>query len=296
MADEGVVKRQHFGHGRGDDDALLGQHGHAAGEGKKRVQIVRDHDDGQAQLLVQRLQQRAKGIGTVGVQPGRGFVQHEQGRIHDERARQRHALDHAARQLGGHLVRVARLQAHHLQLEQGGAAHQFIRQGAQLAQREGNVVQHAEGGKQRALLKEHAHARRRARPAQLGGGPPQHAHAASRWRVQPQHLAQQHGFAGAGAAHEREHFAPAHGEIEVFVNDHAPALGQREGAGQAPDFNDGFARRGQQGSVAAPAHMPTLLNSTANSASMRMTAVMAATTEAVVPRPRLSVLGLTCRP
>ena len=43
-------------------------------------------------------------------------------------------------------------------------------------------------------------------------------------------------------------------------------------------------------------HMPTFLNSTANKASTKITMVMDVTTEAVVPCPRLSVLGLTRKP
>jgi hypothetical protein len=43
-----------------------------------------------------------------------------------------------------------------------------------------------------------------------------------------------------------------------------------------------------------PGPMP--LNSTANSASTRITAVIDVTTDEVVPRPRLSVLGLTFMP
>ena len=42
--------------------------------------------------------------------------------------------------------------------------------------------------------------------------------------------------------------------------------------------------------------MPILLKSTANSASTRITTVMDVTTDAVVPCPRLSVLGFTRRP
>jgi hypothetical protein len=42
--------------------------------------------------------------------------------------------------------------------------------------------------------------------------------------------------------------------------------------------------------------MPTSLNNTANSASTRITTVIEVTTDAVVPSPRLSVLGLTRSP
>ena len=70
-----------------------------------------------------------KSSALVGVEPGRGLVEQQQRRVHDERARQRHALDHAARQVGRHLVRVLGLQPHHLQLDQRGIAHQVVGQG-----------------------------------------------------------------------------------------------------------------------------------------------------------------------
>jgi hypothetical protein len=58
----------------------------------------------------------------------------------------------------GILSRVGGLQAHHLQLDQRRFVHQRARQRLQLAQRKGHVLQHAEGGEQRAVLEQHAHA------------------------------------------------------------------------------------------------------------------------------------------
>jgi hypothetical protein len=97
------------------------------------VQVVRDHHHGQAQLGMQLAQQRAELVGAVGVQAGGGLVQQQQRRVHDERARQRHALDHAARQVGRHARGVLGLEAHHLQLDHARRA-PHRRQRAQLAQ------------------------------------------------------------------------------------------------------------------------------------------------------------------
>ena len=67
---------------------------------------------------------------SVRIEPRGGLVQEQQLRIQRQRARQRRALDHAARQVGRHLVGVLRLQADHLQLDQHGVADQRLRAAA----------------------------------------------------------------------------------------------------------------------------------------------------------------------
>ena len=101
--------------------------------------------------------------------------------------------------------------------------------------------------------------------------------------LKPQHLTQQHGFAGARTTDQGQHLAAHNRQVQILVNyrflvtvlEHGPELF---------DFNNGFG------------HVPMSLNKTANSASTRMTTVIEVTTDAVVPCPRLSVLGLTRRP
>jgi|GEM_PF-5222450 len=213
-----MVEARHLVRRAARDDALFGQHGDAAGEREERVQVVRDHDDGEPQRGMQLAQQVAEVVGAVRVQPGGGLVEQQQGRVHDERARQRHALDHAARKIGRHAGGVLGLQAHHLQLDHGGVAHQALRQRALLAQREGDVVEHAEGREQRALLEQHAHAAGRAPAGELRGGLAQHGHAAVGGPGQAQDVAQQHRLAGARSAHEREDLAAPHREVQVLVD------------------------------------------------------------------------------
>ena len=221
---------------------------------------TRDHHHGQAQLAVKRAQQGDEGVGAVRVQPRGRLVQHEQRRVHDERARQRHALDHAARQLGRHLVRVAGFQAHHLQLEQRRLVRQRIGHGARFAQRQSDVVQHAEGRKEGALLKQHAHARGGAGVGQLGHGPPQHGDAPARRTVQPQHLAQQHRLARARSTHQRQHLAAAHRQVEVLVHHHLAAAGRRKHAPQAAHLDHrgvvGWAGHGTSQGAAFNHHFP----------------------------------------
>ena len=61
-------------------------------------------------------------------------------------------------------------------LHHGHIAHQLGRQGAQLAQRKGNVLQHRERRKQRAVLEQHADPAGRTGAAQLGRRVAQHLH------------------------------------------------------------------------------------------------------------------------
>ena len=92
----------------------------------------------------------------------------------------------------------------------------------QLAQREGDVLQHAEGREQRAVLEQHADAAGRARrgPSRATGWPSTLDLARGRL-LQAQDLAQQHGLAGARAAHQRHHLAALHGEVQVLVHHEA---------------------------------------------------------------------------
>lgn len=46
---EGMRKRDHLTGRRGDDDALLGHHGHAGAELEQGVEVVRDHHHGEPQ-------------------------------------------------------------------------------------------------------------------------------------------------------------------------------------------------------------------------------------------------------
>ena len=120
-----------------------------------------------------RAQQVAETVGALGVQPGGGLVEQQQRRVHDERARQRHALDHAARQVGRHLVGVLRASSPTIcSLTSAASRISVVRQQLEFAQRKGDVLQHAEGREQRAVLEQHADRwPRRARSAAPGGWP-----------------------------------------------------------------------------------------------------------------------------
>ena len=266
-----------------DDDFLVRQHGDAGAQLKQRVQIVRHHHHRQAHALVQRAQQRDETVGAFRVQPGSGFVEQQQRRVHREGACQCHALDHAARQITRHFVGYIGFQADHLQLDHGGFTNQPGWQGLEFTQRKRDVLKHGECRKKRALLKQHAHLAGRVAPAEFGDGSAQHRDLAFRRVLQPQHLAQQHGFAGARTADQRQHLAAHDAQVQVLV-DHGFLVTVFKHGPELFDFDDGFG------------HIPIFLKSTANSASTRITTVIDVTTDAVVPCPRLSVFGFTRRP
>jgi hypothetical protein len=109
-------------------------------------------------------------------------------------------------------------QPHHLQLDQGRVAHQRGRQRLELAQRKGDVLQHGEGREQRPVLEQHADPAGSATLAQSRGRLAQHFNGAPGRRFQPQNLAQQHRLARARAAHQRNHLAALHAEVQVLVH------------------------------------------------------------------------------
>src|SRR6185369_8930018 len=83
-------------------------------------------------------------------------------------------------------------------------------------------------------------------------------------------------------------------QVQVLV-DHQPAVRHLEDGPQLADVHHGIRAVGA-GRRDGLHQIPTLLKRMANSASTRITTVIAVTTEAVVPCPRLCVLGCTRRP
>ena len=141
------------------------------------------------------------------------------------------------------------------------------------------------------MLEQHADAAGRALCAQLLRRLAQHLDLALGRLLQPQDLAQQHGLARARAADDGQHFAALHGEVQVLVHHEAlsgavntvhslriSTIGSPAAGKGRDDRFHGF-------------QTPTSLNRTANSASTRITTVIEVTTDAVVPSPRLWVLG-----
>ena len=90
------------------------------------------------------------------VETGGRLVEKDDLRIERERARQRHALGHAAGKFGRKFVADAGVQPDHFQLGDGQFVEQLLRQAQIFADRELQVLPHRQRRKQRALLEQHA--------------------------------------------------------------------------------------------------------------------------------------------
>ena len=83
------------------DDLLVGQHRHPVADRVKRVEIVGDEENGQVELVAQRLgSARRNSARAIGSRPGGRLVEEQQFGIERQRPRQAGALEHAAGQLG----------------------------------------------------------------------------------------------------------------------------------------------------------------------------------------------------
>jgi len=138
------------------------------------------------------------------------------------------------------------------------------------------------------VLKQHADPTSGTCPAQFGRRTAQHSNLTSGGLGQAQYLAQQYRFAAARTAHDRQQLALINGEIQILVNKHRLRIGGKF----RPELIDLDHRWWLGGNT----HMPKPLKTTANKASTRITMVMDVTTDAVVPSPRLWVLGCTRKP
>ena len=91
------------------------QHGHAIGDAEDLGDLVTHDDRGEAEFLVQLLDQVVDGIDENGVEARGRLVEEDDLGLVDEGPGDRHALAHAARDLRGVLVAHAG-QAHLLEL------------------------------------------------------------------------------------------------------------------------------------------------------------------------------------
>src|SRR5690606_13613098 len=99
-------------------------------------------------------------------------------------------------------------------------------------------------------------------------------------------MAKERGFSTSGAADQCDDLSGSNLQIQVLVNDVIPELRP-----YLYGFTNDLIRIANR-----RVHTPMLLVRMANSASIRMTAVIAATTELVVLVLRLSVFGFTRNP
>ena len=83
------------------EEAAVLQHGHAVGHHQRLLLVVGDHDEGDADLVLQALQLELHGAAELFVERGERLVEQEHARPLDQSARQRHALLLAAGELLG---------------------------------------------------------------------------------------------------------------------------------------------------------------------------------------------------
>ena len=213
------------------------------------------------------------------------FVQHQKLGVERHGARKRDALGHPARKLGRHLGRMLRFDLDQVQLEHHQVADDGFVEIFQFPQRQGHVLENAQCGKQRAILEQRAEAPLHPQPVGTGGTKRIHteqAYMAPCRRVQPDDYAQQRGLAAPGAAHHADDFAASNPQVQVAMD--------RQLAAPGPQVFDFYER------IRIRHGKPILLNIIANTASSRITIVIAATTAFVIELDTLSVFGLTRSP
>src|SRR5688500_15719579 len=123
------------------EDHAVADHVDVVGDLERLLHIVGHHDGGQAERLVQAADQLDDLVERDRVQAGEGLVVHEELRVGGDRARERHAARHAAREVAGHHLACA-AQADGVQLHQHQALDQLFGHLEILADREGDVFVH----------------------------------------------------------------------------------------------------------------------------------------------------------
>src|SRR2546429_834650 len=254
----------------------------------KAVEVVGYHENRQAQSTLQGAHQFVEVPGADRIEPRGRLVEEHQFGIERERARQRHAFDHAAGEFGWIAIGDLGPQAYHAELGHHDLVEQPLRDLEIFAHRKLDVLPHGERGEQRALLKQDAPAA--LDTAALGG--------TRRIEIDAEHLdvstelghetddgARQHRFSGARRADEPKDFAAL--DVEVEPVEH-PCLAELHGDVANPDDGVGnFARHG---------HIPIDAKKMANTPSITITKKIPFTTEDVVCWPSDSALPCTASP
>ena len=121
---------------------------------KRLALVVGDEDEGRAELLMQPLHFVLHAAAQVLVERGERFVEQEDGRLEDERARERHALLLAAREFRRQLAFLA-AEADALD-DLGDPAIDDVARNLPHLEREGDVLRDRHMRKQRVALEHHA--------------------------------------------------------------------------------------------------------------------------------------------
>src|SRR6185437_11469980 len=247
------------------------------------IEIVRDHDHRQPQLLLQVQHQLVELRRADRIEPGGRLIEEQQPGVERQRPRQGGPLDHASGKLRRIFPRGVGGKTHQADFEHRELVPGRRRQRLEVLDHgQLHVLQHVEGRIQRSLLE--GDAVTRLYRAQRGTGElrdvmPLDADRAGLRPLQAEDAPQQHRLAGAGATDDAEHFVLPDLHVQP-VMDH---LGT-EAVDQAAHLEDRVDQT------------PISMKSTAKSASARMTRKMAWTTATVVSRPSSREEPRTCMP
>src|SRR5258708_1070599 len=148
----GMLGLKQFAHRSDGDDLAVRQRRDAVADGIQAGEVMGDHEHRQPQCFLQCLDQDIEFARRNGIQTrGRLVEKHDRG-IERERAGQRHAFGHAARQFGRKLVAILRYQPDHFELGGSDFVHQFGRHHQIFAQWKLDVLSHRQERNHPSLL------------------------------------------------------------------------------------------------------------------------------------------------
>lgn len=235
-----MVRQQQVRDGVYGVNFLFRKDGHTIADGIKRIEIMRDHADGQIEAGAQAKDQLIELGRAERIQPCGGFVQQQNGRVHHQSTRQSRAFFHASGQLARKLVVGVIGKAHEIDLHANDGFAHFLRNRGEFTQGKGDVVADAQGGKKRALLKKDTSLAADVTFRLFRGVLHVHVHDADssfRLFVQAENRAQKHRFPRTRPADQSQDFAFADIEVQVFMHDLLA-----ETIGDSPQRDDGFRR------------------------------------------------------
>src|ERR1700676_362848 len=284
----GMLRGLHVGHRSCCNDLTVPQNCNTVTSGIKAVQIVGYHENRQAQSTLQGAHQLVEVAGADRIEARGRLIGEYQFGIERQRAGQRHALDHAAGQLGGKTVGDFGAQSHHAQFGHGDFVEQALRDVEIFAHRELDVLAHRQRGKQGALLEQDAPAPFDAAPCGGAGGieiDPEHFDPPAGLGDEADDGARQHRLARAGRTDKTQNLAAL--DVEVEPIEHLGGAELHRDIANPDDGVDDLRRHH---------HIPIDAKKIAKMPSMTMTKKMPCTTDEVVCCPSDSALPSTASP
>ncbi|MNC22660.1 hypothetical protein D3C75_706670 [compost metagenome] len=196
----------------GDDVGVVGDAQHF-------LHIMGDDDGGDAEGIVEFLDELDQHRHGDGILADEGLVIHDEIRIQRDGSGQGSTAGHAAGEFGRHQSGRA-AQAHRLQLHHDDGVDQLLRQTGVFPQREGHVVEHRHAGEQGAALEQHAHPLAHLIQTAAGEGgdvfPVKQNMTGLRLQLATDQ-AQQGGLADAAGAHDGGDLATGNGQVDPVV-------------------------------------------------------------------------------